>query len=324
MAKFAESHVEEAALDHLSELGYAIVGGGNISPDGHSPERDAYSDVLLLERLQAAIDRINPHIPAEARQDALKKIVAAERPSLIEENRRLHKAIVEGFDVEFYAEDGTIRGDKVRVIDFDDPSANDWLAVNQFTVIENGANRRPDVVVFVNGLPLGVIELKNPGTEAANLTSAYNQIQTYKTQISSLFRTNAVLVTSDGLLARIGSLTANEERFMPWRTTEGKDIAPKGSPEMGVLLEGVFDKRRFLDLIRDFTVFGDTGSGQIKIIAGYHQFHAVGHAVECTVALGVPDHIGTRRPEGRCDLAHPRLGQESSHGLLRWPACTQG
>jgi type I restriction enzyme R subunit len=150
-------------------------------------------------------------------------------------------------------------------------------------VIEQGVNRRPDVVVFVNGLPLGVIELKNPGYENATLTGAFNQLQTYKTQITSLFRTNAVLITSDGLTARIGSLTANEERFMPWRTTDGKVIAPKGSPEMAVLIEGVFEKRRFLDLIHDFSVFGNSGSGLIKIIAGYHQFHAVKRAVESTV-----------------------------------------
>ena len=191
--------------------------------------------------------------------------------------------------MEFYVEDGTIRGDKVRLIDFDDPSANDWLAVDQFTVIEHGNNRRPDVVVFVNGLPLGVIELKNPGTESATLTGAYNQLQTYKSQIPSLFRTNAVLVTSDGLMARIGSLTANEERFMPWRTTDGTDVAAKGSPEMSVLIEGVFEQRRFLDLIRDFTVFGDTGSGISKIIAGYHQYHAVRHAVESTVGATSPE-----------------------------------
>lgn len=239
--------------------------------------------------MTAAIDRLNPAIPAEARHDALKKVIAAETPSLIEENRRLHRAIVEGIDVEYYAEDGTIRGDKVRLIDFTNPDANDWLALNQFTVIEVGAtgsspyNRRPDVVVFVNGLPLGVIELKNPGYENTTLTGAHNQLQTYKTQIPSLFRTNAVLITSDGLTARIGSLTANEERFMPWRTTDGKVIAPKGSPEMAVLIEGVFEKRRFLDLIHDFSVFGNTGSGLIKIIAGYHQFHAVKRAVESTV-----------------------------------------
>jgi type I restriction enzyme R subunit len=282
--KFAESHVEEAAFEYLEELGYDVVHGLDISPDGKAPEREAYSDILLVGRLRDAIDRINPHVPADAREDALKKVIATESPSLIEENRRLHRAIVEGVDVEFYAEDGTIRGDKVRLINFDDIAANDWLAVNQFTVIENGANRRPDVVVFINGMPLGVIELKNPGTESADLTSAYNQIQTYKAQIPSLFRTNAVLVTSDGIMARIGSLTANEERFMPWRTTDGVTIAPKGSPEMGVLLEGVFEKRRFLKLISDFTVFGDTGSGLIKIIAGYHQYHAVGHAVASTIS----------------------------------------
>lgn len=289
MAFISEADVEAMLLDQLEGLGYTRLADTVAGPDGSAPEREAYSDVVLMGRLEAAVDRLNPHIPSEARHDALKKVIAAEKPSLIEENRRLHRAMVEGIDVEFYAEDGTIRGDKVRLINFEDIDANDWLALDQFTVIENGNNRRPDVVVFVNGLPLGVVELKNPGTETATLTSAYNQLQTYKTQISSLFRTNAVLVTSDGLMARIGSLTANEERFMPWRTTDGTDIAAKGSPEMSVLIEGVFEKRRFLDLVRDFTVFGDTGSGIAKIIAGYHQFHAVRHAVESTVTASAPE-----------------------------------
>lgn len=289
MAFISEADVEAMLLDQLKGLGYTRLADTVAGPDGSVPEREAYSDVVLMGRLEAAVDRLNPHIPSEARHDALKKVIAVEKPSLIEENRRLHRAIVEGIDVEFYAEDGTIRGDKVRLIDFDDPDANDWLALDQFTVIENGNNRRPDVVIFINGLPLGVVELKNPGTETATLTSAYNQLQTYKTQISSLFRTNAVLVTSDGLMARIGSLTANEERFMPWRTTDGTDIAAKGSPEMSVLIEGVFEKRRFLDLVRNFTVFGDTGSGIAKIIAGYHQFHAVRHAVESTVTASAPE-----------------------------------
>lgn len=289
MAFISEADVEAMLLDQLEGLGYTRLADTVAGPDGSAPEREAYSDVVLMGRLEAAVDRLNPHIPSEARHDALKKVIAAEKPSLIEENRRLHRAMVEGIDVEFYAEDGTIRGGKVRLINFEDIDANDWLALDQFTVIENGNNRRPDVVVFVNGLPLGVVELKNPGTETATLTSAYNQLQTYKTQISSLFRTNAVLVTSDGLMARIGSLTANEERFMPWRTTDGTDIAAKGSPEMSVLIEGVFEKRRFLDLVRDFTVFGDTGSGIAKIIAGYHQFHAVRHAVESTVTASAPE-----------------------------------
>jgi type I restriction enzyme R subunit len=288
MVFLAEADVEELLLSQLDGLGYGRTTDTIISPDGSAPEREAYSDVLLIGRLLAAIDRLNPHIPSEACHDAFKKVIAAETPSLIEENRRLHKAIVEGIDVEFYTEDGTIRGDKVHLIDFTDPEANDWLAVGQFTVIENGANRRPDVVVFVNGLPLAVIELKNPGNENATLAGAYNQLQTYKSQIPSLFRTNAVLVTSDGLSARVGSLSASEERFMPWRTTDGKDISPKGSPEMGVLIEGIFEKCRFLDLIHDFTVFGNADGETIKIIAGYHQFHAVKRAVESTLRATAP------------------------------------
>ena len=288
MAFLSEAEVEAMLIEQLGRLGYKHLADASVGPDGSTPEREAYSDTVLLPRLQQAIDRLNPLIPSEARHDALKKIIAAETPSLVEENRRLQNAIVEGITVEFYAEDGTIRGDKVRLIDFDDLTANDWLAVSQFAVVENRRKRRPDVVIFVNGLPLAVVEVKNPGTEAATLTGAYNQLQTYKEQIPSLFRTNAALVTTDGLLARVGSLTANEERFMPWRATDGKDVAPKGNPEMAVLIEGVFEKRRFLDLIRDFTVFGDTGSGLIKIIAGYHQFHAVQKAVAATLRAMPP------------------------------------
>jgi type I restriction enzyme R subunit len=288
MAYLSEADVEALVLEQLRGLGYAISSDAEIGPDGKAPEREAYADVVLAKRLSAAIERLNPTIPAEARGDALRKVLATEKPSLVEENRRLHRLMVEGVDVEFYSEDGTIRGDKLRLVDFDDPAANDWLAIGQFTVIEGGNNRRPDIVLFVNGLPLGVIELKNPGGESATLTGAHNQLQTYKAQIPSLFRTNAVLVTSDGLTARIGSLTADLERFMPWRTTDGQRIAAKGQPELGVMIEGVFAKRRFLDLLRDFTVFGETSSGLAKIIAGYHQFHAVRHAVGKTIEAAAP------------------------------------
>ncbi|KGJ22828.1 type I restriction endonuclease subunit R [Paracoccus sanguinis] len=288
MAWLSEAALEQIVLDQLGTLGYGIATDSEIGPDGKAPERDAYADVLLMKRLVSAIDRLNPDIPTEARGDALRKVLSVETPSLIEENRRLHRLMVEGVDVEFYSEDGTIRGDKVRLIDFDELAANDWLASGQFTVVEGGANRRPDVVLFVNGLPLGVIELKAPGGENATLTGAFNQLQTYKAQIPSLFRTNAVLVTSDGITARIGSLTADSERFMPWRTTDGKVIAAKGQPELQVLIEGIFDRRRLLDLLHDFTVFGETGSGLAKIIAGYHQFHAVMHAVEQTVEASAP------------------------------------
>ena len=291
--KFSESNVEDAALEWLSGLGYAVLHGPDISPDGPTPERVSYDQVLLTERLSEGLRRLNPHLPAETLEEVLRKVQQTETPSLIEENRRLHRYLIEGVPVEVAREDGSIGGDVARLIDFDDVDANDWLAVNQFTVIEHGHNRRPDVVLFVNGLPLAVIELKSPGDENATLEGAFNQLQTYKDQIPSLFRTNAALATSDGLYARLGSLTADLERFMPWRTVDGSAVAPKGSPELGMVIEGVFEKTRFLTLIRDFTVFEDTGSGIVKIVAGYHQFHAVRHAVESTVAATSPD--GDRR-----------------------------
>ncbi|MBO9379641.1 HsdR family type I site-specific deoxyribonuclease [Sphingomonas histidinilytica] len=288
MAYLSEAAVEQVVLDHLVGLGYVISTDAEIGPDGKSPEREAYADVILTKRLVAAIEKLNPAIPLEARGDALRKVLATEKPSLVEENRRLHNLMVQGIDVEFYSEDGTIRGDKVRLIDFEELGANDWLATSQFTVVEGGANRRPDVVIFVNGLPLAVIELKAPGGENATLSGAHNQLQTYKAHIPALFRTNAVLVTSDGITARIGSLTADQERFMPWRTTDGTVVAAKGQPELNTLIEGVFERRRLLDLLHDFTVFGETGSGLSKIIAGYHQFHAVRHAVDKTLEAAAP------------------------------------
>ena len=280
-----------------------MLHGPDISPDGLTPERVSYDQVLLTVRLREALERLNPHLPAETLEEVLRKVQQTEAPSLIEENRRLHRYLVEGVPVELAREDGSISGDVARLLDFDDVDANDWLAVNQYTVIENRNNRRPDVVLFVNGLPLAVIELKNPGDENATLEGAFNQLQTYKDQISSLFRTNAVLVTSDGLHARLGSLTANLERFMPWRTVDGSAVAPKGAPELETVIAGVFEKTRFLTLIRDFIVFGDTGSGLVKIVSGYHQFHAVRHAVESTIAAASPD----GRPSHRCHLAHSRL-----------------
>ena len=291
--KFSESHVEDAALEWLSSLGYAVIHGPDVFPDCTKPERVSYDQVLLIGRLQEAVKHLNPDLPAETLEEVLRKVQQAETPSLVEENRRLHRYLIEGVQVELTREDGTIGGDVARLIDFEDVDANDWLAVNQFTVIEHDHNRRPDVVLFVNGLPLAIMELKNPGDENATLEGAYNQLQTYKDQIPSLFRTNAALVTSDGLHARVGALTSNLERFMPWRTVDGSDIAPKGTPELGTVIEGVFEKTRFLTLIRDFSVFADTGSGIIKMIAGYHQFHAVRHAMERTTSAAGPE--GDRR-----------------------------
>lgn len=191
MSTLSEAQVEAILLDQLSALGYACLNDAVSGPNGPAPEREACSDTILPARLQAAITRLNPQVPQDAREDALRKLLAVERPSLIEENRQLHRAIVQGVPVEYRAADGSIRGDAVRLVDPEDQH-NDWLAIAQFTVIENGHNRRPDVVVFLNGLPIGVVEVKRPGAENATLGAAFNQLQTYKAQIGSLFRDNRV------------------------------------------------------------------------------------------------------------------------------------
>ena len=197
--------------------------------------------MVLVDRLRAALARINPHVPADALDEALRRLlnVGHDTPNLIENNRRWHQLLVDGVDVEFKRPDGSIAGDKVWPIDFDQIDRNDWLVVNQFTVIEDKRNRRPDVVIFVNGLPLGVIELKNAADENATLRGAFNQLQTYKREIPSLFPTNELLIISDGLEARAGTLTADWERFMPWRTIDGDTISPKGSLELEVLIKGI-------------------------------------------------------------------------------------
>lgn len=288
-----EADVEVAALQWLEGMGYTISSGAAVSPDGLSCERVSHGETLLLGRLRDAIRRLNLRLPSEAMEEALRKIRQVEKPSLVEENRRLHRYLIEGVPVEVVCEDGSVSGDVARLVDFVDADANDWLVVNQYTVIEGQNNRRADVVVFVNGMPLAVLELKSPVDENATLEGAFSQLQTYKAEIPSLFRTNAVLVVSDGLRARLGSLNATLERFMPWRTVDGTNVEPAASPELGTLIEGVFERSRFLSLLRDFTVFSDTGSGPVKIVAGYHQFHAVRHAVARTIAASSPE--GNRR-----------------------------
>ncbi|MEQ0517916.1 type I restriction endonuclease subunit R [Klebsiella sp. JB_Kp010] len=289
MAFLSEAAVERALLDQLHSLCYSIEREENIGPDGHRPERDSHDEVILKKRFEDAVARLNLGLPLEAIQDAVRRVMQSELPSLLEENRRIHRLMTEGVDVEYYADDGTLTASKVALINFENPEQNDWLVVSQFVVINGQNKRRPDVVVFVNGLPLGVIELKAPGSAGAHLLGAFNQLQTYKQKIPALFNTNALLVTSDGIMARVGSLSADLERFMPWRTTDGMNVAPKGTPELSTLIEGVFEQRRLLALLRDFTVFGETGSGLAKIIAGYHQFHAVRHAVNSTVIASSPE-----------------------------------
>lgn len=289
MAFLSEADLEQALLDQMRALDYNIEREDNIGPDGRRPERESHDEVVLKRRFEDAVARLNPGLPLEARQDAVRRMMQSELPSMLEENRRIHKLITEGVDVEYYADDGTLTACKIALIDFKHPEKNDWLAVSQFMVINGENKRRPDVVVFVNGLPIGVIELKAPGSAGAHLLGAFNQLQTYKQDIPSLFNANALLVTSDGIAARVGSLSADLERFMPWRTTDGANVATKGAPELSTLIEGVFEQRRLLTLMRDFTVFAETGSGLAKIIAGYHQFHAVRHAVNSTVTASSPE-----------------------------------
>lgn len=286
---FSEDTVEFAGLDWFGELGYEVLWGPDIAPEGANPERISFGDVILLGRLRKTVRKLNPGLDDETLEQVVSKVSQSDTPSLFDENRRLHKLLIDGVDLDITHSDGTIGGKKFHLIDFDKLHNNDWLVVNQFTVIENQNNRRPDMVVFVNGLPLGVIELKNTADESATLEGAYHQLQTYKKEIPSLFRTNEVLITSDGILARIGSLTADSERFMPWRTVDGTGTTTKGLPEMGTLIEGVFEKERFLDYIRGFVVFENDGERLIKKIAGYHQFHAVRHAIESTVEAARPD-----------------------------------
>jgi len=288
MTGFSEDTVELAAIETLKTLGWLYLHGSVIAPDGASPQRPSYSDAFLVKRLEASVERINPNIPEEVRAEAIRQVLVSQTNDTVEENRRIHSLVVEGVTVEYRSGDRII-GEKVWLIDFENVESNDWLVVNQFTLIEGRKNRRPDLVLFINGLPLAVLELKNPGYENATLTAAYSQIETYKRDIPTLFRTNAVLATSDGIKARIGSLTAQEERYMPWRTVDGDDYAPPGTPELDTLLQGVFERSRFLKLIRDFTVFGDRGDGPFKIIAGYHQFHGAQKAIREAIDASRPD-----------------------------------
>jgi type I restriction enzyme R subunit len=294
VAGFTETVVEEATLAWLEALGYSVLHGPDIAVGMLGAERTDpnYRDVVLERRLRSALVALNLELPQDAIEEACRKLMRTDAPSLIERNRNLHRLLVDGVTVEYRRADGSIAGVQAKVIDFDAPDKNDWLAVNQFTVTEGQQTRRPDVMLFVNGLPLAVIELKNPADENATIWSAHQQLQTYQAQIPALFATNAALIISDGVQARIGTLGAGKEWFKPWRTITGRDDAAANLAELQVVLEGVFDKRRFLDLVRHFIVFEDEGGGKlIKKMAGYHQFHAVNVAVEETLraARGAAD-----------------------------------
>lgn len=283
-----EKHLEQAALGWFGELGYAVAHGSTIAPDGEAAERTGFGDVVLEERLRAALGRLNPGVQREALEEAFRQVTRPQGVSLLADNRAFHDLLVSGVEVEVRREDGEFSGERVWLVDFAAPEKNDWLVVNQFSVQEGRNIRRPDVVVFVNGLPLAVMELKNPTDPDATVKTAFNTLQTYKAELPALFAFNESIVISDGIKARIGSLSADFERFMPWRTVEGDELAPNTDLELDVLIRGVFQKRHFLDLIRYCTVFEDGGGAPVKKMAAYHQFHAVRAGVQETLRACAP------------------------------------
>lgn len=311
-----ESEVEQVALDILSELKYKVIYGPDIAPafaeglshsasagrpDGTNPERQNYSEVVLIARLREAIERYNPKIPNEAKAEAIKQILRVESPDLVINNHRLHKMFTDGISIEYRqpsphpspigrgSQGEGVVSDIVWLFDFENPTNNEFLAINQFTIIENNINRRPDIILFVNGLPLAVIELKNPADENATALSAFKQFQTYKLQIPSLFNFNEILVVSDGFDAKAGTITSDWERFLPWKTINGIEKASPVTPQIETLFKGMFNKKVFLDLIRHFIVYEqdkESKDNTIKIskkVAAYHQYHAVNKAIDATI-----------------------------------------
>jgi type I restriction enzyme R subunit len=290
VSRFDESVIEEAALDYLREAGYTTEFGPNIGPGGIAQERMSWDQVYLLDRLAAAGRRINPdHV--DLVDDAIARLQRAGSQSEVLENARVHKLLIDGVPVEHRGPDGQVRTAYIRLLDFDTPSSNDWLAVNQFTIVQN-KNRRPDVLVFVNGIPLALLELKNPADEHATLKNAWNQVQTYRVDIPAVFTPNAVTVISDGTSAAMSSFTGGFEHYAPWKTIDGRDVITN-KPALEVLIRGVFEPGRFLDLVRDFVVFSDEPHGLVKRVAKYHQYWAVNAAVESTVVASSAD--GDRR-----------------------------
>ncbi|MBU0996913.1 MAG: type I restriction endonuclease subunit R [Firmicutes bacterium] len=279
---FFESGVEEATLEWFQELDYQIEFSPNIAPDGSYPQRESYSDVILAERLKESLFRLNKTLPKSALEDAFRQITIPKQISLIENNRTFQKMITDGVDVSYHDKTGRLVHTQVKIFDFVDESNNDFLVVNQFTVVENRVDKRPDVVIFVNGIPLVVFELKTASDENISIKSAFRQIKNYQQAISSLFIYNSFNVISDGLHAKAGTITSDEDRYMTWRTTDGKEVAPTTIPQLETLIKGMFDKKRFLDIIKQYILFQKNDAEYIKILAGYHQYHAVNTALEKT------------------------------------------
>lgn len=278
---FNETEVELSALEWLEELGYEIAFGPDLIEV--EKERESYQDVVLKDRLMDALLSMNPRVPRSVLDDALREIMIPKQVSLIENNRVFHQMITDGVNVSYHDREGILRHTQLKIFDFEHPNRNNFLAVNQFTVVENRVEKRPDVVIFVNGIPLVVFELKTASDENVSLKNAYRQIKNYQSAIQSLFVYNAFNVISDGLNAKVGTITSLEDRYTSWRTIDGKVIAPMSFPQLETLIKGMFDKERFLDILKQFILFQKNDHDYIKIIAGYHQYHAVNTAVERTI-----------------------------------------
>ncbi|MBU1855080.1 MAG: type I restriction endonuclease subunit R, partial [Nanoarchaeota archaeon] len=283
MALLTEQDIENATLEMLEELGYQVVHGSDIAPDSENPKRHKWDDVILTDDLKEAVERINPKIPNEAVEEVIKKVKRLNSKNQIKNNEQFHTFLIEGVPLEYRAKNGKITSDYIKLIDFNNPKNNDFKAINQFAIIENNKHRRPDIIIFINGLPLIIAELKNPSTESADLMSAYKQIQTYKQEIPLIFNYNELIILSDGTYAEIGTLTANKEWFLPWKTVDGEKKAPKTLPQIQVMIEGMFKKNILLDLIKNFITFSKDKKQTIKILAGYHQYHAANKAIKTTI-----------------------------------------
>ncbi|MFJ2492375.1 type I restriction endonuclease subunit R [Pseudomonas iridis] len=282
-----EDQLEQETLSWLAEVGYTHLYGPSIAYDGESPERDSYRQVVLVERLRSAIAKLNPKVPLAAREDALRQVLELGLPVQLTANRLFHRLLVSGVPVQ-YQKDGETRGDFVRLIDWGEVETNNWLAINQFSIKGPKHTRRPDIILFVNGLPLVLLELKNPADVKADLGKAFDQIQTYKEQIPDLFQYNEILVITDGSEARMGSLSSDNERFMNWRTIDGQNLDPLGQfNELETLVRGALAPKMLLDYLRYFVLFEDDGH-LVKKIAGYHQFHAVRAAIHQVISASRP------------------------------------
>lgn len=297
MTTITESQIESLAIQLFEQLGYKSLYGPDIAPDGANPLRASFEDVVLKELLLKAVRRINHELPAAVCEEAVNEVLRIASPDLLANNERFHRLLTEGISVSVH-KDGAERGELVWLVDFENPLNNEFTVINQYTIIENGRNKRPDLILFVNGLPLVVMELKNAADENATLQSAFRQIETYKEAIPSLFTYNGLVVISDGLEARAGSLSAGFSRMMAWKSADGKAEASRLVSQLEVLIQGMLNKETLLDLVRSFTVFEKTKTEDVKTkittiktvkkVAAYHQYYAVNKAIESTIrATGI-------------------------------------